>query len=507
MLRGGDDRGRSRFGPSVPTGGAALTEEKSSQASGTFTICVPPSDETITWRTVVPSFGRIVAAMKCVATCLSCTLSEAFSPGRGRNLSPVRTARYGVAGATVHGWRGVVRTDVPHAYVALSLRLRRLAPALVAPVAVDAATRRAVGNEPAPTAAELVRAGGAARGRVAGLGIGAAPRTLPGRAAGCARVAGAPAGRPAPPFRREVRECLGLRVEPGEPDAYRAAHRELAALLPGVGPTGKRLADSPPPRRRPARPLGPAVRSLSAALRDRVAPWSGPAAAGDVEYRLVDGAPWSALQAYAGDRRSVVRVNAAAALGASRLPRMVAHEAYPGHHLECSRGEAAVRAGRVELGVSLLGSPQTVVSEGLAECGLETAVGPGWGPWGAGVSRRRRRVASTVDSPSGSTRSWPCCGGCGRRRAVAARRRGAHQRADRRRRGASAVLAAARHRPRPARRRLPRPAAVAGARRGLRGGDGDRRQVRRAGARPRHATPSAARCPGRPNALRSRTCT
>ena len=79
-----------------------------------------------------------------------------------------------------------------------------------------------------------------------------------------------------------------------------------------------------------------------------------------------------------------MRVNAAA-LGASRLPRMVAHEAYPGHHLECSRGEAAVRAGRVELGVSLLGSPQTVVSEGLAECGLGTAVGPGWGPWAAGV--------------------------------------------------------------------------------------------------------------------------
>ena len=35
--------------------------------------------------------------------------------------------------------------------------------------------------------------------------------------------------------------------------------------------------------------------------------------------------------------------------------------------------------------MSLLGSPQTVVSEGLAVCALATAVGPGWGPWAAGV--------------------------------------------------------------------------------------------------------------------------
>ena len=323
--------------------------------------------------------------MKCVATRLSRTLREAFSLGRVRNLSPVRTARYGVR----RRYRAQVAescgTDVPRAYVALSLRLKRLVPALVAPIAVDPAISRAVGNEPTPTAAELVRQAGRLAAALPDSGL--APHRegfLAGQVAALEWRARQLAGQHLP-FRREVRECLGLRVAPGEPDAYRAAHRELAALLPGAGSTGERLAthrrrDVVPPDR-----LGLAVRALSAALRDRVAPWSGPAAAGDVEYRLVDGAPWSALQAYAGDRRSVVRVNAAAALGASRLPRMVAHEAYPGHHLECSRGEAAVRAGRVELGVSLLGSPQTVVSEGLAECGLGTAVGPGWGPWAAGV--------------------------------------------------------------------------------------------------------------------------
>ena len=46
---------------------------------------------------------------------------------------------------------------------------------------------------------------------------------------------------------------------------------------------------------------------------------------------------------------------------------------------------AAVAAGHVELGVTLLGSPQTVVSEGLAECALGTAVGPRWGRWASDV--------------------------------------------------------------------------------------------------------------------------
>src|SRR6185295_2828900 len=47
--------------------------------------------------------------------------------------------------------------------------------------------------------------------------------------------------------------------------------------------------------------------------------------------------------------------------------------------------EAAVAAGRVEQGITLLGSPQTVVSEGLAECALATAVGPRWGRWASDV--------------------------------------------------------------------------------------------------------------------------
>ncbi len=275
--------------------------------------------------------------------------------------------------------------DVATAYVALCLRLRRLVPALVDPVAVDPALRRRIAAEPRPTAADLVREAGRlaaalpdsalapARGRF----LAAQVRAVEWRAR---RLAGQQLS-----FGREVHECLDVAGAAGDPDAYRAAHGELAVLLPGPGPLAARMAAH---RRRDAVAadlLGPAVEALSAALRARTARRYGLPPDEAVEHRVVDGAPWRALQTYRGGHRSVVRVNAGTPTAAGRLPRLVAHETYPGHHVECSRAERAAARGRVELGVAALGTPQTVVSEGLAECALDAGVGAGWGPWGGAV--------------------------------------------------------------------------------------------------------------------------
>jgi hypothetical protein len=269
-------------------------------------------------------------------------------------------------------------------YVALCLRLRRLAPGLVDLVAADTALCRAVAVEPPPTAAELVREAGRLAQALPAAGLD--PRrerflAAQLRAVECRarRLAGQRV-----PFGDEVRTCLDVVALPGEPDAYRAAHRELATLLPGTGPLAVRLAayrrhDAVAPDRLPA-----AFRALTSALRERVARCCGLPRAEAVTGTVVDDAPWSALHTYRGAHRSVVRLNAAATTGASRLPRLVAHETYPGHHVECVRAElAAIR--RPELAVTVLGTPQTVVSEGLAACALDTAVGPGWGAWGAAV--------------------------------------------------------------------------------------------------------------------------
>jgi hypothetical protein len=271
---------------------------------------------------------------------------------------------------------------VPVAYVALCLRLRRLVPALVEADAADPATRRAVADEPRPTAAGLVRQAGRLTVELSDAGLDPArERFLAGQLRAVEWRARRLAGQYVP-FERELPECLDVTATPGEPDVYRAAHRELAALQPGRGVLADRLAahrrrDAVPPDR-----LGAAVRALSGALRDRVAARYGLPPDETVDHRRVADAPWSALHSYRGGFRSIVRINAGCVLGAGRLSRLVAHETYPGHHTECGRMQLG---GRSELSVTVLGSPWTVVSEGLAECGLDTAVGTGWGRWGADV--------------------------------------------------------------------------------------------------------------------------
>ena len=273
---------------------------------------------------------------------------------------------------------------VPTAYVALCLRLRRLVPELVDPVAVDPALRRAVAAEPRPGAAALVREAGRLAAALPDAGL--APvraRFLAGQLRAVEWRARRLAGQDVP-FVQEVRECLDLPdCAAGEPDAYRAAHQALVDLRPGPGPLATRWAAH---RRRgavPAERLGPAVRTLTAALRERVAPAYGLPPGESVDCRTVADAPWSALHTYRGVARSVVRF--AGGAPADRLPRLVAPETNPRHHVECCHAERAAAGDRPELGVTVLGSPWTVLSEGLAECGLDTAVGPGWGPWAGSV--------------------------------------------------------------------------------------------------------------------------
>jgi hypothetical protein len=275
--------------------------------------------------------------------------------------------------------------DVATGYVALCLRLRRLVPELVDAGAADPAPLRAVAAEPLPTPAALVRDAGRLVEVLPDAGwdpqraqfLRAQLRAVEWRAR---RLAGQRVS-----FGREVRECLDVDAVRGEPDAYRAAHRELAALLPGGGALPDRMAAYRRADAVPADRLGAAVRALTAGLRERVAARYGLPPTETVVPLLVDDAPWSALHSARCGHRAVVRFNTGPGPTAAQLPRLVAHETYPGHHTECVRTGLAAAGGRAELAVAVVGSPQTVLSEGLAECALDTAVGPAWGGWAAAV--------------------------------------------------------------------------------------------------------------------------
>jgi hypothetical protein len=73
-----------------------------------------------------------------------------------------------------------------------------------------------------------------------------------------------------------------------------------------------------------------------------------------------------------------VSVNTDLPVLSTSLAHLVAHEAYPGHHTEHSRKEVGLVRRRhwLEESIFLVGTPQCLIAEGLADLGLETVLGP-----------------------------------------------------------------------------------------------------------------------------------
>jgi hypothetical protein len=226
---------------------------------------------------------------------------------------------------------------------------------------------------------------------------------LRGQLVACEWAARRLAGQ-AVPFAVEVRAAFGVRITAGSEDRYRAAHRELDALLPGPGDLAGRITAHRRSEEVPRDRLPAAVEALAGALRERTAAVVDLPEGERVDLRTVDVAPWSALHHYRGGFASVVTVNAGARLRAPRLVQLVAHEIYPGHHTERCRKEAGlVGRGWGEHRAVLANTPQSLVGEGAAELALHAVVGPGWGRWaedvlaGAGV-RFDGELAERVDA-------------------------------------------------------------------------------------------------------------
>jgi hypothetical protein len=105
--------------------------------------------------------------------------------------------------------------------------------------------------------------------------------------------------------------------------------------------------------------------------------------------------PWAGFNYYLGDLRSRVAINVDLPVLGPTLPQLVAHEAYPGHHTEHTRKEVGLvrRRSLLEETIFLVGTPQCLLAEGLADLGLEVVV-----PGGAAV---RAEVAATHLKPLG----------------------------------------------------------------------------------------------------------
>jgi hypothetical protein len=176
----------------------------------------------------------------------------------------------------------------------------------------------------------------------------------------------------------EVESCYGVRPSPVPDEDIAAAHARLAEALPGTGPLADRLIAWRESHVVPPDRLTGAIASLSEELRHRTQELFGLPDGEHIDFELVTNKPWSGFNTYLGDLHSLVAVNTDLPVLSTSLAHLVAHEAYPGHHTEHSRKEVGLVRRRhwMEESIFLVGTPQCLMAEGLADLGLETVLGP-----------------------------------------------------------------------------------------------------------------------------------
>ncbi|WP_016934379.1 hypothetical protein [Rhodococcus sp. R1101] len=272
--------------------------------------------------------------------------------------------------------------DFVNEYLLLGLAFDRLEEGFVDAYTGDPALRRKVENAPAPDPRDLSHIARRLRDELRGAGL-SDERTrfldVHLRALDCSarKFAGEEIA-----FVDEVEAYFDVRIAPGDEDTYRDAHRRLDALLPGPGSLTERMQAHRKSEVIPADRLADCVEAFSGALREKVRAVYPLPDTERVEYEVVGDKPWSGFNYYLGDYRSRVAINSDLEQTMAHLPRLIAHEAYPGHHTEHCRKEAGlVAAGQAEQTLFLVNTPQCLMAEGLADLALEAIVGPGWGKW------------------------------------------------------------------------------------------------------------------------------
>ena len=123
--------------------------------------------------------------------------------------------------------------------------------------------------------------------------------------------------------------------------------------------------------------LREAVPTLAEAFRERTAERFGLPEGEEVTFELVSDEPWSGFNYYEGDLRSRVAINTDLPVSSAAIGHLIAHEAYPGHHTEHCRKEVGLvrRRDQLEESIFLVGTPQCLLAEGLADTALEALLG------------------------------------------------------------------------------------------------------------------------------------
>jgi hypothetical protein len=196
-------------------------------------------------------------------------------------------------------------------------------------------------------------------------------------------------------------------------DFFRGTLEEIGRELPGSGPLVDRYESFKHafaiPSDRVDRVFAAAIEEARRRTREHLE--LPPGESFRVEY--ISGKPWSGYNWYQGSFASLIQVNTDLPIHIDRAIDLAAHEGYPGHHVYHSLCEKSLVRGRgwVELTVYPLFSPQSLISEGSANFGVEVVFPDeergafereilfplaGLDPGAAGVYERVRRLVDRL---------------------------------------------------------------------------------------------------------------
>lgn len=181
------------------------------------------------------------------------------------------------------------------------------------------------------------------------------------------------------PYETLVARCFDHAMPRIEDRVFEVAAAELDASLPGMGPLDVRLAELDQRMTIDPARVQVVADHLVAVFRRRAADRFGLPPGESVRISTSRDRSWSAYNWCEGGRHSRVEINLDLPVTVPNLMHTVAHETYPGHHLEMAMKEADLVdvEGRTELTIMLNNTPECLLHEGVADLGFQFAVPAG----------------------------------------------------------------------------------------------------------------------------------
>jgi hypothetical protein len=177
------------------------------------------------------------------------------------------------------------------------------------------------------------------------------------------------------PFDEESQTLFDAEA-PSFDDAYFAALvAEIDTLVPGEGALADRIEAFREQFVIPTERLGPVFDAAIAECRRRTLERIELPTDEAFELEFVTDQPWSGYNWYQGSHRSLIQINTDLPIYIDRAVDLGCHEGYPGHHTNNVLSEQALVEDRnwVEFTLGPLYGPQSLISEGSANFGIELA--------------------------------------------------------------------------------------------------------------------------------------